>query len=361
MPANDSVQHPLLGNNNRPSHAATSTNDSSTAGSAHLSQWAVLRFIISTPLSGSRWAAFLCVFVGVVASAGSGIALAYYARYTGQLNRAGKNKDERSYDDAIAKIVLVIVGTMLSQGVSTYCMKRVGIMKRVHLNRALHHDYFRSKNFYALNAFHSNELDSLDSRLTSDIHTMTSEFFSILQVVLYCLAAIIQGVVLLLENAATLSMIGLSCLVLFSLIVAVLLKFVSARVSSRVCDVKRDEGSFSYQHTRIKKNCESIAFYGGQSLELQKIKCLFEAVLRSCRNLIKGQMMLDFLTFINTTAINSNLPQWIGACPQLHRKCHRWCSTLRLFFALSCHNFVRLFVLSALEHVKPEERPSVCV
>ena len=83
---------------------------------------------------------------------------------------------------------------------------------------------------------------------------MTSEFFGILQVVLYCIAAIVQGVVLLLgENATALSMIGLACLVLFSLVIAILLKVVSARVSSRVGDLKRDEGSFSFQHTRIKK------------------------------------------------------------------------------------------------------------
>ena len=252
-------------------------------------------------------------------SAGSGIALAFYARYTGQLNLAAKNKDGPSYDNAISSIIFVIIGTMLSQGISTYCMKRIGIMKRVHLNTTLHHDYFRSKSFYVINAFNSDEFDSIDSRLTSDIHTMTSEFFGILQVVLYCIAAIVQGVVLLLgENATALSMIGLACLVLFSLITAILLKVVSARVSSRVGDLKRDEGSFSFQHTRIKKNCESIAFYSGQSLELKKIKDMFEAVLRSSRNLVKWQMILDFVSFVNNYAINSDFPQWIGVCPPNH-------------------------------------------
>jgi putative ATP-binding cassette transporter len=314
MPRNDSAQSPLLAQSEaHPPLDSSTSNDSKTSVAATLSQWDILRFIIATPMSCSRWTAFLYVVVGVGASAGTGIALAYYARYTGQLNRAGKNKDGPSYDDAILNIIFVIIGTMLSQGVSTYCMKRIGLMKRVHLNRTLHYEYFRSKNFYVLNAFNSDELDSIDSRLTSDIHTMTSEFFSILQVVLYCLAAIVQGVVLLLEkNAASLSMIGLACLVLFSFIVAALLKVISARVSARVCDLKRDEGSFSFQHTRIKKNCESIAFYSGQTLELQKIKCIFEAVLRSSRNLVKWQMILDFLGFVNTYAINSNLPQWIG-------------------------------------------------
>jgi putative ATP-binding cassette transporter len=319
MSGNESAQSPLLAQSDaHPSPVSSTSNEPNTTDAARptLSQWAILRFIIATPMSCSRWIAFLYVVIGAGSSAGSGIALAYYASYTGQLNLAAKNKDGPSYDDAISKIIFVIVGTMLSQGVSTYCMKRIGIMKRVHLNRTLHHDYFRSKNFYVINAFSSDEFDSIDSRLTSDIHTMTSEFFSILQVVLYCIAAIVQGVVLILgENATTLSMIGLACLVLFSFIVAILLKVISARVSSRVGDLKRDEGSFSFQHTRIKKNCESIAFYSGQSLELKKIKDMFETVLRSSRNLVKWQMILDFLSFVNNTAINNSFPQWIGNIP----------------------------------------------
>jgi ABC-type uncharacterized transport system fused permease/ATPase subunit len=114
---------------------------------------------------------------------------------------------------------------------------------------------------------------------------------------------------------AELSLIGLGCLLLLSLVVSVILKFVSARVSSRVSDLKRDDGLFSFQQTRIKKNCESIAFYSGQSLELQKVKRMFEAVLRSARLVIKGQMALDFVSFLYSSLIYSNIAPWLGKQP----------------------------------------------
>ncbi len=287
-----------------------------------LGQWEVLKFIVMTPMSCSRATAVLLVLVGVASSAGSGIALAFYAKYTGQLNVASLNKDGPSYDDAVRNLIYIIVGTMATQGLSTYCMKRIGLMKRIHLGRALHASYFARKKYYILNAFHSDSCDSVDSRLTSDIEIMTSEFFSILQVLIYCAVGFMYGMTFIQE--VELSLIGVGCLVLLSVLVSVVLKFISARVSSRVSDLKRDDGLFSFQQTRIKKNCESIAFYSGQSLELQKVKQMFESVLRSARMVIKGQMVLDFISFLYSALIFSNIAQWIGKRPLLSAPAPRY-------------------------------------
>jgi putative ATP-binding cassette transporter len=280
-------------------------------------QWEVLKFIMMTPMSCGRLTAFSLVFFGLVSSAGTGVALGYYAKFTGQFNLASKNKDIVLYDDAIKHIAYTIVGSMLSQGLSSYCMKRIGLLKRIHLNRTLHSKYFASKKFYLLSAFHSDRCDNIDSRMTSNIRTMTDELFSILQVVIYCLTAFISSISHLFSNAkdASLVLIGLACIVLLSLIVNIAMKFVSARVSLRVSDLQKCEGFFSFQHSRIKKNCESIAFYCGQSLELKKIQVLFESVLRSARLVIKGQAILDFLSFFYAYAVFSNFPIWIGAPP----------------------------------------------
>jgi putative ATP-binding cassette transporter len=280
---------------------------------APLSQWEILKFIMMTPMSCSWMTAVLLIFVGIVSSVGTGISLAFYAIYTGQLNSALRSRQYDRYDDAVEKLIFIIIGTMATQGLSTYCMKRIGLMKRIHLNQRFHSDYFSGNKYYILNAFYSDRCDSVDSRLTSDIETMTYEFFGILQVLIYCLAAFIYGVANLRD--ANLALIGLGCMVLLTVIVNVILKIVSSRVSSRVSDLKRDEGLFSFQHSRIKKNSESIAFYGGQSLELQKIKQMFESVLRSARLVIKGQGILDFTTFFYAAAMSSSFPMWIGTSP----------------------------------------------
>lgn len=313
MPRDANASQPLLSEVPVPS----ADNDKNTVDDyqpdAPLGQWEVLKFIVMTPMSCSRTTAVLLVLAGVASSAGSGVTLAFYAKYTGQLNVASLKKDGPSYDDAVRNLIYIIVGTMATQGLSTYCMKRIGLMKRIHLGRALHSSYFARKKYYILNAFHSDNCDSVDSRLTSDIEIMTSEFFSILQVLIYCAVGFIYSMTFIRE--IELSLIGLGCLLLLSVVVSVILKFVSARVSSRVSDLKRDDGLFSFQQTRIKKNCESIAFYSGQSLELQKVKRMFESVLRSARIVIKGQMMLDFISFLYSSLIYSNIAQWIGKQP----------------------------------------------
>ena len=172
------------------------------------------------PLVGS---ALSLVFFGLVSSAGTGVALGYYAKYTGQFGLASRNKDIELYEDAITRIAYIIVGSMMSQGLSTYCMKRIGLLKRIPLNRTLHSNYFGSKKFYLLNAFHSDRCDNIDSRLTSNIQTMTYELFSILQVVIYCLTAFISSISNLFGIAkdASLVLIGLACIVLLSFIVNV--------------------------------------------------------------------------------------------------------------------------------------------
>ena len=315
MPRDANVSQPLLHDLPAPSPEKAKNTINDYQHAATLGQWEVLKFIMMTPMSCSRMTAVFLIFAGVASSAGSGITLAFYARYTGQLNVALFKKDGPSYDDAVRNLIYIIVGTMATQGLSTYCMKRIGLMKRIHLSRALHSRYFAGKKYYILNAFHSDNCDSIDSRLTSDVEIMTSEFFSILQVLIYCAVGFICSMTFIQE--AELSLIGLGCLILLSVIVSVILKFISARVSSRISDLKKDDGVFSFQLTRIKKNCESIAFYGGQSLELHIVKRMFESVLRSARIVIKGQMMLDFISFFYSSLVFYNIAQWIGKQPPL--------------------------------------------
>jgi ABC-type uncharacterized transport system fused permease/ATPase subunit len=131
---------------------------------------------------------------------------------------------------------------------------------------------------------------------------MTSELYSILQVLAVSITSFTYGLTLL--GNSILAVVGLLCLILFSFIMLGIVQFFSKLTSSRVSDLKQDEGLFSFQHTRIKKNCESIAFYSGQSLELAKIKLKFDAVLQSARKVIKAQMILDFLgNFLPKVAI----------------------------------------------------------
>ena len=268
------------------------------------SQVAVFKFLLLAPLDCSRFIALLLVLFGVGASAGVGVMLAETAKQFGNLNLTFVPPQNAAlFDEIIGKIIIYIVVTTVLQALATYCMKQIGLLKRIHLNRTMHSDYLRDKNFYVLNAFHSDHCDCVDSRLTSDIETMTTELYSIVQAVVTQSASFIYSMTTLSNDQAAL--IGLVCLCLFSVLLFGLLQFFLKWASSAVSALKKDEGLFIFQHTRIKKNCESIAFYSGQFLELSKIKLIFDSVLQSSRKVIKAQMILDFIGNVFNNGVSS--------------------------------------------------------
>jgi ABC-type uncharacterized transport system fused permease/ATPase subunit len=302
------VDGPLLHEPGLEPQATDSAPDRSSPSNTIPSQLAVFKFVFSTPMSCSFLVAFILVLSGVGASAAVGILLALTGKELGNINTSFQMQDVALFDVTIRNVILYVILTVVMQGLATFCMKHIGLMKRIHLNQTLHSVYMKDKRFYVLNAFHSDHCDSIDSRLTSDIETMTSELYSILQTVVMQLTAFIYSMTLL--SSDPVALIALLCLCLFSILVYGMLNFVFKATSSFVSLLKKDEGLFIFQHTRIKKNCESIAFYSGQFLELEKVKLIFDAVLQSSRKVIKSQMMMDFLgNFYNT---GNMFVIWIG-------------------------------------------------
>jgi ABC-type uncharacterized transport system fused permease/ATPase subunit len=294
----------------------------------------VFKFVFLTPMSCNLPIAFVLVLLGVGASAAVGISMALLANEISRMNISFQKQDVALFDAVIQNIILIMSLTVVMQCVATFTMKQIGLMKRIHLNRTMHSDYLRNKCFYSINTFHSQHCDSIDSRLTSDIETMTSELYSILQAVVTQVTSFIYSMTLLRNDTAAL--IALLCLCLFSVLLVGILHFFFKRTSAFVSQLKSDEGLFIFQHTRVKKNCESIAFYSGQLLELEKIKLMFDAVLRSSRLVIKSQMIMDFLGNLYNNGIGSIFVIWIGKYPLCTIEFHTFlfcnCSSVSTFF-----------------------------
>jgi ABC-type uncharacterized transport system fused permease/ATPase subunit len=307
-----SLKQPLLGESHetvRPSQASGATKDHQPLPS----QWQVFKFILLTPLGSSAMQSFVLVLVGVASSIGTGISLASAIYQVGQVYQSINLKDVSEFEKAFNLVVIFTAITVVLQFLATYFMKRIGLMKRIHLNQSLHSQYMSRKRFYTINVFHSHDCDNTDSRLTSDIETMTTELYSTLQVIITQLTNLVYALSLLGNDIF--AMIGLSCLCLFALLFFCILSFFFKRTSAVVSNLKKDEGSFSFEHTRIKKNCESIAFYSGHSFELNKIKLVFESVLKGARTLIKSQMILDFLGNLFYFGVGGQFVTWIGKTP----------------------------------------------
>ena len=309
---------PLLGQSQetgRPSQACGATNNRKPLAKVTPNQWEVFKFILLTPMTSSPGMAFAFVLVGVASSIGTGISLASAIFQVGQVYTAINSKDISEFEKAFNLVVIFVAITVVLQFLSTYFMKRIGLMKRIHLNQTLHSDYMSRKRFYIINVFHSDHCDNNDSRLTSDIETMTTELYSTSQVIITQLTNLVYALSLLGNDIF--AIIGLLCLCLFALMFFGILIFFFKRTSFLVSTLKIDEGSFSFEHTRIKKNCESIAFYSGHSFELNKIKLVFESVLKGARALIKSQMVLDFLGNLFFFGVSGQFVTWIGDKPSL--------------------------------------------
>jgi ABC-type uncharacterized transport system fused permease/ATPase subunit len=284
--------------------------EQSPCSNTSVTQMDVFKFVFLTPMSCNLPVAFALVLVGVGASVSVGVLNALLGNELGRLNISFRSQNVNLFDSVIQNVILFIGLISVLQGVATFSMKQIGLMKRIHLNRTMHSEYFKSKRFYSLNAFHSDHCDCIDSRLTSDIDTMTSELYSIVQTVATQVTGFIYSMTLLTND--NVALIALLCLCLFSVLLVGILQLFFKRTSSFVSQQKKDEGLFIFQHTRIKKNCESIAFYSGQFLELEKIKLMFDAVLRSYRMVIKSQMIMDFLGNFYNNGIGSIFVIWIG-------------------------------------------------
>jgi ABC-type uncharacterized transport system fused permease/ATPase subunit len=196
--------------------------------------------------------ACLLVILGTGSSAGGGILGAELGNELGNINKSFQIQDVALFDSSIKKVVLYVLIMVALQGLSTFCMKYIGLMKRIHLNRYMHSVYLKNKTFYVLNAFHSDHCDCVDSRLTSDIETMTTELYSIVQTVVSQVASFIYAMTLL--SSDPVALIGLLCLCLFSVLLIGIIYFFFKRTSSSVSQLKKDEGLFIFQHTRIKKH-----------------------------------------------------------------------------------------------------------
>lgn len=56
------------------------------------------------------------------------------------------------------------------------------------------------------------------------------------------------------------------------------------------------EAFFRYSLMRVRENSESIAFYGGEALEMKEIRRRLDAVLENLREIIGTQRNLEFFT-----------------------------------------------------------------
>ncbi|MFM2314200.1 MAG: hypothetical protein RLZZ04_3476, partial [Cyanobacteriota bacterium] len=182
-----------------------------------------------------------------------------------------------------------VVGTAIVV-IYTYCQKLLGVYWREWLTQNLLQRYLENRAYYQINAL--KEIDNPDQRLAEDIQSFTRTSLSLLLSILDAVITLVSfvGVLWAISSSLSLVLIGYA---LFGTIVTVLL---GRRLIGLNYNQLQREADFRYGLVHLRDNAESIAFYGGESQELDSVGQRFARAISNYHVLIGWQRNLDFFT-----------------------------------------------------------------
>ena len=99
--------------------------------------WAVVRFIVKSPMQCSRLRCYTTLFMGILSSVGVGGCLAAIGISIGGLLTALLNSNEVEFNRVFTTVIVILAVTVAVKTCGEYCMRSVGLWKRGHLNSRL--------------------------------------------------------------------------------------------------------------------------------------------------------------------------------------------------------------------------------
>nr|AZL94158.1 ATP-binding cassette sub-family D [Cardiosporidium cionae] len=151
-------------------------------------------------------------------------------------------------------------------------------------------EYYAFRCYYMLEVY--KEIDNPDQRIAEDLKSFTTVS---LRFVLILLTAVI--------DLACFTFILLSIdpnLFIAAVIYSSVGTFFTIRLGQKLISLsflqRRTEADFRYSLVRVRENFESVAFYGGEQLELNEIKRRLNRVVENLRNVVSTEGRLELFT-----------------------------------------------------------------
>lgn len=161
--------------------------------------------------------------------------------------------------------------------------------------------YFSDRAFYKIKF--NRKIDNPDQRMTEDINTFVRQNIDIWGLLLNQVITVVSflGILLSIDRVLTVVVIILAA---FRTAIAIL---IGKRLSKLKFNQIQREANFRYGLVHIRDNSESIAFYRGETREIEAVLNRFDDVLNNFKDLIVLQRNLGFFTQ-GTGMIFTNLP-----------------------------------------------------
>ncbi len=175
-----------------------------------------------------------------------------------------------------------------------YVRLKLGLFWREWLTKDFLDRYFDNRAYYELDSNAANvEVDNPDQRITEDIKSFTGTTLSFLLDILDSILTLISFTAILWSISRPLTG-GLIVYALAGTAIAVIAGTKLIRINY---DQLRLEANFRYGMVHVRDNAESIAFYRGETLEIQQVLQRLIAALRNFDLLIVWQAIIDLFQY----------------------------------------------------------------
>jgi putative ATP-binding cassette transporter len=211
---------------------------------------------------------------------------------TGEFTSALAARNSDRFWHSIKLCLGLLIGAVPLYAFYYYVRDKLGIRWRRWLTSRFLESYFRDRHFYELNA--NAAIDNPDQRIAEDINTFTQRS-------LFFLLILIGSILQLLAFSGVLWFISRELvyfLVFYAIAGTLITVFVYGKplVGLNFRQLRR-EADFRFSLVRVRENAESIAFYRGETQELQQVKRRFTAAFDNFNQLISKQFFLNLFQY----------------------------------------------------------------
>jgi putative ATP-binding cassette transporter len=215
-----------------------------------------------------------------------------FNQQTGEFTSALAARNGDRFWKAIQLCLGLLIGAVPIYALYYYVRDKLGNQWRRWLTNRFLDRYFRDRHFYELNA--NAAIDNPDQRIAEDINTFTQRS-------LFFLLILIGSILQLVAFSSVLWSISRE-LVYFLVLYAIagtlvtMLVYGKALIGLNFRQLRR-EADFRFSLVRVRENAESIAFYRGETQELQQVKRRFTGAFDNFNKLIRNQFFLNLFQY----------------------------------------------------------------
>lgn len=251
-------------------------------------------FVANQALLRGRWRQWGLLFLLLVLSFvvnGANVSISYIFRF---IDTALNGRDQDTFWRFLFIYAGLIVSAIPILVLYRFTRLKLGLFWREWMTRLFLDRYFNHRAYYELDSNAANtEIDNPDQRITEDVRFFTGVTLTFLLDILDSILTLISFTAVLYSISKTLTL-GLLVYAAFGTIVTIL---AGRRLIGINFNQLRLEANFRYSMVHVRDNAESIAFYRGESQEIQQVVDRLRQAIQNQDMLIIWQSLIDLFQY----------------------------------------------------------------